>query len=187
MDITLGGVEAVPQVEKLLGTGGATASHCFVSAPHCAPSRTSFLAGRYPHNMQKGNGGVNETTMFDRDALFPTLRSAGYKTAIFGKVHNGQKTWLCSAHNHTEPFDHIETPCHATGVYYAVGDDHLWVTKETHGDVPVANVLDAASIDKWSNYTEAQYGNRSVAWIRDLVENKQLPFFAVSNGLVPVQ
>ena len=78
--------------------------------------------------MAKKIGGVNETTMFDRDALFPTLRRAGYKTAIFGKVHNGQKMWLCTAQNNTDPFDHIETPCHATGAYYAVGDA-LWVTK----------------------------------------------------------
>ena len=183
MDVVLGGAEAVPQIERLLGKAGASAGNFFVSSPKCAPSRTSYLSGRYVHNLQKKNGartGLNETTMFDRDALFPRLRSAGYKTAIFGKVHNTQMAWLCTANNHTEPFDHIETPCHATGAYYAVGNlsiKHEWVFKESHDDVPTANPLSDTAIAAWSNYTAAQYGNRSMAWVQGLVEREQLPFF----------
>lgn len=159
MDITLGGVEAVPQVEQLLGAGGATATNFFVSSPKCAPSRTSYLSGRYVHNLMKGGGhkvphpGLNESTMFDRDALFPALRRGGYRTGIFGKVHNTQMAWLCTAANHTEPFDHIETPCHATGAYYAVGNasvKHEWVVKSTHDDVPQKAALDNASERAWS-------------------------------------
>ena len=48
--------------------------------------------------------GLNTSALFDRDAVFPTLRAAGYATAIFGKIHNDQKSWLCGRKNHSEPF-----------------------------------------------------------------------------------
>lgn len=74
---------------------------------------------------------------------------------------------------------------------------NAWVRKETHDDTPQLETLDPAS--PWSNYSEAsiqslsfivqlgtnqvyslqaQYGNRTVAWITKLVKAKQLPFFA---------
>ena len=48
--------------------------------------------------------GLNTSSLFDRDAVFPTLRAAGYATAIFGKIHNDQHSWLCGNPNHSEPF-----------------------------------------------------------------------------------
>ena len=65
--------------------------------------------------------GLNTSNFFDEDAVFPTLRKAGYQTAIFGKIHNDQSRWLCTADNHTEPFDHIETECGPCGGYYRTG------------------------------------------------------------------
>ena len=53
--------------------------------------------------------------LFDVDAVFPVLRRAGYATAFFGKIHNGQSGWLCSPENHSEPFDHFETECQPCG------------------------------------------------------------------------
>ena len=76
---------------------------------------------------------------------------------------------------------------------------NAWVKKETHDDTPELETLDPAS--PWSNYSEAsiptpslicatnlgtnwlyssqaQYGNRTIAWITKLVKTKQLPFFA---------
>eukprot|EP01047_Picozoa_sp_COSAG01_P105879 COSAG01_NODE_35044_length_538_cov_0.685649_2_plen_70_part_01 len=62
-------------------------------------------------------------------------------TAIFGKIHNNQGSWLCSPGNHSEPFDHIETECSPCGGYYRVGPNQ-WVSKETHGAPHVFETLD---------------------------------------------
>jgi arylsulfatase A-like enzyme len=179
MDLMLGGVNATPQVKHLLGDGGATASNYFVSSPKCTPSRSAWLSGRHYHNLRphgkKTGKGLNTSNFFDEDAVFPTLRKAGYQTGIFGKIHNNQASWLCKPNNHSEPFDHIETECSPCGGYYRTGKND-WVKKETHDAVHEFETLDPAS--PWSNYSEAQYGNRTVAWIKSLVKSKKLPFFA---------
>ena len=108
----------------------------------------------------------------DEDAVFPTLRRAGYRTGIFGKIHNNQAHWLCTANNRTQPFDHIETECNPCGGYYRTGANE-WVRKEEHDDVPTLETLDPAS--PFSNYSEAQYGNRTVAWIRRVVAAGRAP------------
>ena len=111
MDLLLGGVQATPQVERLLGGGGATANAYFVSSPKCTPSRSAWLSGRHYHNLRphgaKSGRGLNTSAFFDEDAIFPKLQRAGYQTGIFGKIHNNQGSWLCKEDNHTEPFDHI--------------------------------------------------------------------------------
>jgi hypothetical protein len=166
LDKLLGGETAIPQVKRLLGEGGADAAHYFVSSPKCTPSRSAWLSGRHYHNLRpfgRTTGtGLNTSNFFDEDAVFPTLRKAGYKTALFGKIHNNQAEWLCNPRNHTEPFDHIETECSPCGGYYRTGKDE-WVAKGTHDDVPVLQTLDPAS--PWSNYSEAQYGNRTIRWV----------------------
>lgn len=119
--------------------------------------------------------GLNTSSLFDEDAVFPTLRRAGYRTGIFGKIHNNQAHWLCTGNNRTAPFDHIETECNPCGGYYRTGANE-WVRKEEHDDVPTLETLDPAS--PFSNYSEAQYGNRTVAWIRRVVAAGRAPFFA---------
>jgi hypothetical protein len=46
------------------------------------------------------------------------------------------------------------------------------VSKQTHGDVTVLETLDPA--DPFSNYSEAQYGNRTARWIKKVVAAKQV-------------
>ena len=84
----------------------------------------------------------------------------------------GQAGWLCHEDNHTEPFDHIETECSPCGGYYRTLQDE-WVTKQNHDDVTVLETLDPES--PFSNYSEAQYGNRTVKWIAQVVASKPPP------------
>eukprot|EP00937_MAST-01D_sp_MAST-1D-sp2_P007802 g7802.t1 len=167
LDLKLGSERALPQTQKLLADSGARALNYFVSSPKCTPSRSAWLSGRHYHNLRPHGAmtgtGLNTTNFFGRDALFPTLRRANYTTAIFGK-------------NHSEPFDHIETECSPCGGYYRTGKNN-WVTKERHGDTHVFETIDAAH--PFSNYSEAQYGNRTARWIRKMAaESPGRPWFA---------
>lgn len=179
LDKLLGGETAIPQVRSLLGDGGATAKHYFVSSPKCTPSRSAWLSGRHYHNLRPNGAttgrGLNTSNFFDLDAIFPTMRRAGYLTAIFGKIHNDQAGWLCRPNNHTEPFDHIETECSPCGGYYRTGPNE-WVHKETHDSIPYLETLYPSS--PFSNYSEAQYGNRTIRWIKKVVAAGGGPFFA---------
>jgi len=77
-----------PRIDRLAEAGVNLT--CFNAPPFCSPSRTALLTGRYAlrSGVHDTVGGVsilhkNETTMAD------ILKSAGYKTAVFGKWHLG--------------------------------------------------------------------------------------------------
>ena len=129
LDLELGSEVALPQTQRLLADGGVRMLNSFVSSPRCSPSRAAFLTGRHCHNLMPNLSReddpkklkVDGMTMFDPDAVFPTMRRAGYRTGIFGKIQNTQGGWLCMPQNHSEPFDHIETACKVCGDYYRPG------------------------------------------------------------------
>ena len=128
-----------------------------------------------PHGAKTGIG-LNITNLFDPDAVFPSMRSRGYATAIFGKIHNAQADWLCSPDNHSEPFDHVETECSPCGGYYRTGADQ-WVSKDRHDSPHVFETLQPG--DPFSNYSEAQYGNRTIRWLKRMTEEEPTtPWFA---------
>ena len=127
-------------------------------------------------NGAKTGIGLNITNLFDPDAVFPSMRSRGYATAIFvsasiefilllattracrstlrawqGKIHNAQADWLCSPDNHSEPFDHVETECSPCGGYYRTGADQ-WISKDRHDSPHVFETLQPG--DPFSNYSE---------------------------------
>lgn len=150
--------------------------------------------------------GLNTTHFFDVDAVFPTLHRNGYQTALFGKIHNNQAEWLCHPQNHTEPFTHIETECSPCGNYFpkafvVKSSDAVYTSMETLGDdnvgpqkncsVPLKPCSGANSVLKYcpsnpdphqcsnqesSHYSHAQYGNRSVAFIKQAAKSSK-PFF----------
>jgi arylsulfatase A-like enzyme len=133
------------------------------------------LSGRYYHNLRPNGAtsgkGLNTTHFFDVDAVFPTLHRNGYKTALFGKIHNDQAQWLCSAANHTEPFTHIETECSPCGNYFP---KEFVVKSEDAVYTMMEGPLQPT--DNRSNYSHAQYGNRSAAFIMQAAAADE-PFF----------
>ena len=84
--------------------------------------------------------------------------------------------WLCSPDNHSEPFDHVETECSPCGGYYRTGADQ-WVSKDRHDSPHVFETLQPG--DPFSNYSEAQYGNRTIRWLKRMTEEEPTtPWFA---------
>lgn len=68
-----------------LAAMGAAFSHAFVACPMCAPSRTSFVTGKYAIE----HGVRNYGPAFDptHPNALGNLGAAGYRRAIFGKDH----------------------------------------------------------------------------------------------------
>ena len=184
----MGGDEAaIPQTRKLLAEAGAQFENFFVSSPKCTPSRSAWLSGRYYHNLRPHGAtsgrGLNTSNLFDADALFPTLHRHGYATGVFGKIHNDQSKWLCKPDgNHTDGvfthtdgvFTHIETECSPCGGYYRNGNND-WVMKRD--DAATTHLFTLPERDYGPAYSHAEYGNRSIAWIRQQARAAK-PFFA---------
>jgi arylsulfatase A-like enzyme len=87
---------AMPNTLDLIGKRGVTFNRYYTPYALCAPSRTSLLTGRYPHNHNdRGNvppndgyGGFAQRGAFSHN-LAPWLQGAGYRTVHVGKFLNG--------------------------------------------------------------------------------------------------
>jgi arylsulfatase A-like enzyme len=78
-----------PHMDRLAAEG-VRFRNAFVTLSLCAPSRAAYLTGRYNH----ANGVVNNHTPFPVTSVTHAslLRTAGYKTAYFGKWHHGSQS-----------------------------------------------------------------------------------------------
>ena len=63
---------------------GTVFTHCFVSAPSCAPSRASLFTGQYPHTT-----GIHRNADHWERAWVEDLAAGGYRCINIGKMH----TW----------------------------------------------------------------------------------------------
>lgn len=87
----------MPRTRDLIGSQGMTFSKAYVPLGLCCPSRVSILTGMYTHNHKVWfnetgrNGGLQgfKAHGHQRDNLATRLRSAGYRTGLFGKYLNG--------------------------------------------------------------------------------------------------
>jgi arylsulfatase A-like enzyme len=153
-----------PNIDAL-AAGGVRFTDAYVTGPFCSPTRAGLMTGRYPQRFgHEFNIGVaipvhrdvglpiTEATMADR------LKSAGYRTAVFGKWHLG------SAERFTpmrRGFDEFFGFLHGGHSYMDVG--------------PNANPI----VDGTERATEIQYltdtlAGRAVEYIR---RNRSRPFF----------
>ena len=79
-----------PNIDKL-ASEGAQFSRFYVS-PVCSPTRAEILTGRY-----HPRGGVYSTSQggerldLDERTIAETFKSENYRTAVFGKWHNGSQ------------------------------------------------------------------------------------------------
>ena len=90
-DMRADDLQWMPRTRHLLADRGITFRNSFAPDPLCAPSRASFLTGRYVHNHRVL--GIERPYGFrsfnDSSTLGTRLRRAGYRTALVGKYVNG--------------------------------------------------------------------------------------------------
>ena len=97
-DLLLNGTSAMPVLQRELVDGGLSL-HGFVDVPVCCPSRTSTLTGRYSHNLNNTQDGWcgNYAKQHEGRTWIRALKSAGYQTAIFGKVRQAAAKADCAS------------------------------------------------------------------------------------------
>jgi choline-sulfatase len=73
-----------PNLDRLAAEGTRFAAN-YCNSPVCTPSRQSFFTGQMPHSA----GVTTLSTSLDpaKPTLAKNLKAAGYKTAVFGKMH----------------------------------------------------------------------------------------------------
>ena len=79
-------VRPTPHLDAL-AAGGVRFDRCFVQNPLCAPSRASFLTGRYPRTTRMRQNG--QTIPADELLVSRLLADAGYHCGMVGKLHTG--------------------------------------------------------------------------------------------------
>lgn len=104
-----------PNLDRLAAEG-LRLTDCYSAAPVCSPSRAALLTGRIPQRLGiddwiKPGSGVHLKR--DETTVAQLLRKAGYRTALFGKLHTnsrldgkeptptdyGFQSWLCTQNN----------------------------------------------------------------------------------------
>jgi arylsulfatase A-like enzyme len=92
---------------------GTFFSNAFCTVPLCAPSRASYITGRYSYiqgNGERAPEGL-ETQLRPDDIIFPEyLRAAGYITRQAGKGHLGTKKFLDAFGENDQPWDRWSPP-----------------------------------------------------------------------------
>jgi arylsulfatase A-like enzyme len=101
-----------PAIHSLMNDGTFFSNAC-CTVPLCAPSRASYLTGRYSYiqgNGERAPEGL-ETQLRPDDIIFPEyFRAAGYLTRQVGKGHVGTKKLLDAFTENDNPWDRWSPP-----------------------------------------------------------------------------
>ena len=102
----------LPAIRSLM-QDGTFFSNAFCTVPLCAPSRASYLTGRYSYvqgNSERAPEGL-ETQLRPDDIIFPEyLRAAGYVARQVGKCHVGAQKFLDAFGDNDQPWDQWSPP-----------------------------------------------------------------------------
>jgi arylsulfatase A-like enzyme len=118
-------------------------SNAFSSYPLCAPSRASYLTGRYAYIVANGERSHDgqEIHLRDDDVIYPEyLRAAGYHTRQVGKSHVGRNKFIHVFSENNSPWDRWSPPWFDDDAYYAFlrgrGLERFSFERSLHGEGP---------------------------------------------------
>ncbi len=77
-------VARTPNIDRLASEGTRFNAH-YCNSPVCTPSRQSFFTGQLPHSA--GVTVLSTPLSPDKPTLAKQFKQAGYRTAVFGKMH----------------------------------------------------------------------------------------------------
>jgi arylsulfatase A-like enzyme len=166
----------MPNFVSTFVQGGVAFPNCFATNPICAPSRATFLTGRYSHNHGvHHNGGVGSggVTAMDHESTIATwLRKAGYRTGHVGKFLNGYgtstaPTWVPSG---WDDWQGLVDPTTYTVYNYKINDNGFVVQYGSAESDYQTDVLARRAV---------RFIDRSERWADDK------PFFLVVTPLAP--
>jgi arylsulfatase A-like enzyme len=111
-DRPLSKIVQIPHIRSLMADG-TFFSNAFCTVPLCAPSRASYLTGRYSYiqgNGERAPEGL-ETQLRSTDHIFPEyLKAAGYLTRQAGKAHVGTQKFIDAFGENDQPWDRWSPP-----------------------------------------------------------------------------
>ncbi|WP_372774736.1 sulfatase [Mangrovibacterium sp.] len=162
-----------PRLDKMAAEGIKLTSF-YVAAPLCTPSRAALMTGSYPSRIDMAEG-VNFPVLLDADPkglnpneiiIAEVLKSAGYKTGMFGKWHLGdQPEFLPTRQGFDEffglPYSYDISPFHQNKNY-------------NFPPLPLLEMETVIEENPDCDYLTRQITERSVRFIE---ENKDQPFF----------
>eukprot|EP00052_Salpingoeca_macrocollata_P015540 m.123940 g.123940 ORF g.123940 m.123940 type:complete len:533 (-) comp19723_c0_seq1:51-1649(-) len=97
-------LEIMPTLKKYFAQEGLTFLEHVATVPVCGPSRSSWLAGKFPHNtgylMNGDKASVEAWGKKQNDTVGRWLRESGYHTAFFGKYVNGMEKDVVAGWSH---------------------------------------------------------------------------------------
>ena len=151
-----------PAIDSI-ARNGVRFTDAYVSAPYCSPTRAGFLTGRYqqrfghefniaPTGYENHGLPLTETTLASR------LKAAGYRTAAFGKWHQGTADRF---HPMERGFDEFFGFLHGGHTYFGVGP-------------PNSPVLDGRKPVEKIGYLTDEFAGRAVNFIE---RHRTQPFF----------
>lgn len=101
-----------PAIHSLMADG-TFFENAFCTVPLCAPSRASYLTGRYSYiqgNGERAPEGL-ETQLRPNDIIYPEyLRAAGYVARQVGKAHVGTAKFIDAFSENDQPWDRWSPP-----------------------------------------------------------------------------
>lgn len=165
---------STPRLDKMASEGMKLTSF-YVAAPVCTPSRAALMTGCYPKRVDMATGsnfsvllaGDTKGLNPDEITIAEVLKSAGYRTGMFGKWHLGdQPAFLPTRQGFGEYF----------GIPYS-HDIHPDHPRQDHFRFPPLPLLDGEKVvemDPDADYLTKRITERAVAFIE---KNKDVPFF----------
>ena len=145
-----------PRIDQMAAEGARLTSF-YVAAPLCTPSRAALMTGCYPKRIDMAYGsdfavllaadkkGMNP----DEITIAEVLKSAGYRTGMFGKWHLGdQREFLPTRQGFDEyfgiPYSHDIHPFHPRQKSFQVSAAALAGRRDGHRNGSRCRLLDQA-------------------------------------------
>ncbi|MEC5128739.1 sulfatase [Verrucomicrobiales bacterium BCK34] len=173
---------STPRIDRMAKEGARLTSF-YVAAPVCTPSRAALMTGCYPKRIDMATGSEHGVLLAaDRKGLNPdevtiaeVLKSAGYKTGIFGKWHLGdQPEFLPTRQGFDKYF----------GIPYS-HDIHSFHPRQSHYNFPQLPLLEDETVIEMEPDADFLTKRITENAIKFIEANKDEPFFVYIPHPIP--